>query len=128
MPEPRPSDAESQGDRGAQDEQRRRHEGQQDVLDHVHGEEGRVVPLDDRLERDLDRDEPTEERDDPRSRHRVRGMLAVDSPDHGQVDDGDEEDRQGDERVEAPVEEDVRRPGRHEGIRPVGRHRRSQGR
>ena len=74
----RPSDAQEQRDRRAEREQRRRDQRQQDVLDHVDAEQGRVVALDRRLEREVDRHEPEQPATDRRRGTGFAGCAAID--------------------------------------------------
>ena len=109
-----------QGDRGAERQERRGDEGQEHVLEHVDREEGRVVALDDRLERDLDRREAAQEADHPDPRDRMGRVGRVHVADRPEVGRGDQQERDRDERIERPVEQDVRRSRGDERVRAVG--------
>ncbi len=88
---------------------------QQDVLDHVDAEQGRVVALDRRLEGEDDRAEAGQPADRPDPRDRVRRVGSADLPDRPQVARRGQAERDDDGRVERPGQQDVgqdRRRGR----------------
>ena len=82
-------DAQEQRDRSGQGDERGGDQHQQDVLDHVDGEQRRVVALDAREQRERDGQHPQAERDRPPARDRVRRMRPVDPadrpPPHGRA-------------------------------------------
>ena len=98
----------------AYEQEQRRHEGQQQVLDHVDREQRRVVALDPRVERDQDAPAPrASTTPSARAWHRVR-RVARGSPGRTPVHHSTQRDdrRQPDERVERPAEEEAGRVGR----------------
>ena len=74
-------DPQDQRHRRGQRDERGSHEHQQDVLDHVDGEERRVVALDPGHEGEGDGDHRTDHRRGAPARHRVRRMGGVDGAD-----------------------------------------------
>ncbi len=99
-PDLRRRDAQHQGDRRGENDGWRRKEDQDHVLDHVDREQGRVVALDARLERDRDRRESQQEEDRPVPGHGARRVRGVDPPDGPQVGGGGQGERQPDRQVE----------------------------
>ena len=116
-----------QRDRRGQGEERGRHEGQQDVLDHVDREQRRVVALDAGQQRERDRGHAEPERHGPPSGHgiaRVRRVHPAHRPAPPHDGDEDAERRQ---RWERPAEEE-RGQGRGLGRRrTVCRHGTGEG-
>ncbi len=104
----RACESEQEGDRRAEREQRRRDQGQQDVLDHVEAEQCRVVALDRRLERDEDRPEAEQPAHRADRRDGVAGVRPIDRPDRPEVAGRGQDDRDDDGRVERPGEQDPR--------------------
>ena len=81
MPDVRRRRPEEECDRGAEHDQRRRDERQQQVLDHVDREQGRVVRVDARHEGNRDGADPEEEADRPPPRHGIGGVGPIDLTD-----------------------------------------------
>jgi hypothetical protein len=111
---------EQQRDRTSEQQQRWRHQGQQQVLDHVQREQRRVVLLDARVERDQDDQHAGHEEPGPAGRHGVRGLAALDAPDAGPPQEQHDDRRQPHERVERPAEEQPQRVGLRRRLAPVG--------
>ena len=93
--------AQEERDRPRVQQERRRHQREQHVLDHVIGEQGGVVALHPGIQRHQDRQQAQHPRDRPAPRNRVCGVSPVDPPhagapqdrsdDHGQPDEWDVE-------------------------------------
>jgi hypothetical protein len=102
----RAGEAEHERDRGGEGQERRGDHREEEVLDHVDGEERRVVALDAGQERKSDREQPEPEGHRPGSRHGVRGVDGVHPSDRPAPPECRREDPERRERRERPAEKE----------------------
>ena len=101
--------AQDEGDRRGQCQERRGNEHQQDVLDHVDREEARVIALDARDQCERQREHPGQEGDRSPSRDGVVRVDRIDPADRPQPPDHGRPDGEGRDRLPRPSEQQGRR-------------------
>ncbi len=126
-PRPGGGGAQEERDRPRVQQERRRHQREQHVLDHVVREQRGVVALHPGIQRHQDRQQAQHPRDRPAPRNRVCGVSPVDPPHAGAPQDRSDDHGQPDEWIALPAEQEREHVGLRRYLRPMRQGRSRKG-